>query len=112
MGLTDAQVATLGEVGVALFQSIQPYLPALARATPAVFEGFIAHLRDKDWAAVDRLLYEQMTPAERHRLEDQVYKDAMQAARDKYDRIKLEKDALMSFAIKAVMLALTMAAGL
>lgn len=72
-----------------------PYLPALAREGEEVYEGFVAHFLNKDWAAIDELMYEKMTPAERAALENQVYQDAREAAQARYDNIKLTKEIIL-----------------
>src|SRR5690348_10799946 len=82
-------------LGQDLLQVLLPYLPALARSGEEVYTGFVQHFLNKDWAAIDELMYELMTPEERKALQDQVYADAVAAAQAKYDNIQLTKEILM-----------------
>lgn len=83
---------------------VKPYLPALARAGQGLFDGFIKHAMDRDWASVNKLMYEHMTTTERRELEDQAIADLRQAAIDRYDRIELTKDLGFKLALKVIML--------
>ena len=94
--------------GKELLGILKPYLPALVREGPDVYEGFIAHLRDGDFESIDRLLYQRMSAGERAALEDQVYKDAYDATAAKYRRKELAKEVLFRVAVN---LALRIATG-
>ena len=82
-----------------LLSIVKPYLPALAREGPDIFEGFIKHLGDGDWAKIDELMYRRMTPQERRSLEDQLVKDCREAAIARFNRKELTKQ----IAFRAVM---------
>lgn len=90
--------------GQELLTVLKPYLPALAREGPDIYEGFIKHLHDGNWEAVDQLMYSRMTVDERHQLEDQVYQDAVAAAKAKYSRTQLMKDIGFKIALRVLIL--------
>lgn len=73
---------------------VQPYLPALARQGDEVIDGFIMHMSEKDWSAVDELMYKRMTQTEREFLDQQVLSGAIAAAQAQYERIQLTKEIL------------------
>lgn len=104
MALDWGKLEQIGETGGKEFLDIiKPYLPALARQGPEVFEGFVKHMMDKDWAAVDALMYERMTIEERRDLEDQAISGARAAAQAKFDRIQLAKDIGFKIALRILM---------
>lgn len=86
-----------------LWTVLKPYMPALSRSGQDVVDGFVKHLRDKDWAKIDELMYMRMTPEERRELEDQVVADARAAAQARFDRIQLEKDILFKLALNLIL---------
>ncbi len=96
---------TVGPEGLDLWTVIQPYLPALARQGPEVFDGFVAHLLEKDWGKIDVLLYEKMTIEERRALEDSVLAAARQAAIARVERIQLYKDLAFKLLLRVAMMA-------
>jgi hypothetical protein len=87
-------------VGTDLLDLIKPYLPALAREGPDVFDGFIKNLIKKDWGAISTDMYRRMTPAERLELDKQVIDGAYKAAQARYRQIQLEKEILMKIVIR------------
>ena len=95
---------TLTADGKELLSILKPYLPALAREGQDVYDGFLKHLNDNNWEAVDKLMYAKMTIPERRQLEDQVYQDARTAAQAKYDRVQTLKDIGFKVALRVLML--------
>lgn len=79
---------------------VKPYLPALARASTEVYEGFIKHLGDKNWTSIDQLMYERMTLEERRELEKEVVAGVRDAAQAQFDRKELTKEILTKIAIR------------
>lgn len=100
----DSLFSKLSSDGQEMLSVLKPYLPALAREGPEVYEGFIKHIYDGDWAAVDQFMYAKMTLEERRQLEDEVYKDAVAAAKAKYSRTQLLKDIGFKVALRVLML--------
>jgi len=86
-----------------LWLILKPFLPALARSGQDIVDGFARHLLDKDWAAVDQLMYQRMTPEERRALEDEVLAAARDAAAARFDRIRLEKDIAFKLLLNLVL---------
>lgn len=86
-----------------LWRILKPYMPALARAGQDVVDGFVAHLLNKEWAHIDQLMYQRMTPEERRELEDEVLADAREAAAARFDRIQLEKDIAFKLLLSLVL---------
>ncbi len=80
------------EVGKDVLTIIRPYLPALAKQGPDVWEGFVKYLNNGDFVSIDELMYSKMLTAERDALELQIYSDAYQAALAKYKRKELYKE--------------------
>jgi hypothetical protein len=97
-----------GVEGKELLELLKPYLPALAREGPDVYDGFISHLRDGDFELIDQMLYEKMSLEERRALEEQVYKDAYEATAAKFRRKELAKEILFRVTVN---LALKLATG-
>jgi len=102
----DALFDKFDDAGKEMLGILKPYLPALAREGPDLFEGFIKHFKDQDWAQIDAMMYEKMTIEERRELEDQVYKDARAAAEAKYRRTELLKNIAFKVALRAILLVL------
>jgi hypothetical protein len=90
-------------VGEDLLRIVKPYLPALAREGPDVFEGFIKHMSDSNFVEIEKLMYSKLTSEERRELEDQVYKDAHAAAEARFRRIKLTKEIAFRAALAIVL---------
>lgn len=86
-------------VGADLVAVIKPFIPALSREGQDVYEGFIKHLLDKDFDALDALMYSKMTPEERGQLLDSIAADARQAARAKFSRHQLTNDILFKITL-------------
>jgi len=78
---------------------LKPYLPALARSGQDVFDGFVKHLMDQDWAQIDGLMYARMTVEEREELAAAVYKDAYEATMQKFKNKELAKELLFKAAL-------------
>lgn len=103
MKLDWKQLQEIGEgVGKDFLEVIKPYLPALARGTPEIFEGFIKHLNDGDFAKIDEMLYSRMTLEERGKLEAAVYLDAYKAARARFERKELYKEIAQKLLLRIV----------
>lgn len=96
-------VANAHSTGDEFIPIVRPYLPALGRAGIGVFNGFMCHLLDKDWAAIDSLMYEHMTLTERRDLEDETLQRLRQAAIDRAERIELTKDICFKLALRILM---------
>lgn len=94
----------VGPDGADLIGLLKPYLPALARSGQGVFDGFIQHTMDKNWAEIDKLMYEKMTVEEREELDKDVLSGARQACIDKVERIQLAKDIGFKIALRLVMM--------
>ena len=93
-----------GEVGSLFWSVIQPYLPALARASAETFNGFCTHLFNRDWNKMNELLYEQMTVEERRALDQQAINGCRQAATDRLDKEATYKSIALQVLLKAVTL--------
>lgn len=102
----DALFDRFDDAGKEMLSILKPYLPALAREGPDLFEGFIKHFKDQDWAKIDALMYEKMTLEERRELEEQVYQDARDAAEAKYRRSEILKNIAFKVALRAILLVL------
>ncbi len=89
-----------GNEGKELLDVIKPFLPALAREGPDIYEGFVKHLGDGEFDEIDKLMFEKMTPAERRELIAEVYKGARDAAMAKFRRKELTKDILVKLSIR------------
>jgi len=98
----DELAKMAGELGKDALTTLKPYLPALAREGPDVYEGFIRHVMDDDWPAVNELMYEKMTTDERRELENQAYQNALLAARASFRRKELMKEMLLKLALSAL----------
>ena len=92
-----------GEIGSEILDIIKPFLPALKREGPDIFDGFVKHLLNKEYDQIDRLMYERMTVAERRELEDEVLVGARSAAEAKFRQRELTKEILMKVAIRLVL---------
>lgn len=99
-----ADLKELGDIGESLLDVVKPYLPALSRCGQDVFDGFFKHLMDKDFAKIDSLMYSKMTAAERKKLDLQVTKDAVEAARARFQRIKLTKELGYKVALRLLVI--------
>lgn len=95
-----------GEGGKELLDLLKPYIPALKREGEEVFEGFLKHLFDADWASIDRQMYTYMSAEERDQLDQQVYKDALQAARARFQRKELVREVLFRVCLRLLMTAI------
>ncbi len=102
----DALFDKFDDAGKEMLGILKPYLPALAREGPDLFDGFIKHFKDQDWAKIDALMYAKMTLEERRELEEQVYQDARAAAEAKYRRTEMLKDIAFKVALRAILLVL------
>lgn len=95
------QLSELGEgIGKDFLEVVKPYLPVLARSGHEVFDGFVRHLNDKDFTAIDRELYALMTLEERRKLEEDVLSDAYAAALAKFERKELLKEIAQKMLIR------------
>lgn len=83
-----------------LLAVVKPYLPALAREGADLYNAFLKHLFDRNWAAIDGLMYEKMLPEERAALEQEVLGDAYSAAMARYNGIQLTTAILKDVAVK------------
>ena len=95
----------VGSDGADLMGVLKPYLPALAREGQGVFDGFLKHTMEKDWAELDKLMYQRMTVEERRELDTEVLSGARQACIDKVNRIQLAKDIGFKIALRLLMMA-------
>lgn len=108
MPLDWTKLSEVGDsVGEDMLRIVKPYLPALAREGPEVFEGFIKHMSDSNFDEIDKLMYSKLTVEERRVLEDQVYQDAHAAAEARFSRIKLTKEIAFR-AVLAIVLRVAM----
>ena len=89
-------------VGKDFFTILKPYLPLLGRSSKPFVEEFLTRAVNKDWPAIDKLAYKAMSPAERKELQKQVLSDAVQAAKDKYERKEMVKDVLLKSVLSLV----------
>jgi hemoglobin-like flavoprotein len=101
----DDLLGVADEYGTAILDVIKPFAPALAREGPDLYEGFIAHLFQQDFEAIDRLMYPKMTDDERSKLEAEVLAGAVAAARAKYRRIQLAKDVMFKVLLRVLIMA-------
>jgi len=102
-GILDALTASKDNVGD-LVTVLQPYLPALARAGDDVYDGFVAHLGNKNWEAIDTLMYARMTVEERRKLDDEVYQGLRAAAVARFNRIQLSKELAFKLALRILLM--------
>jgi hypothetical protein len=93
------------DYGKNILEVVKPFAPALAREGPDIYEGFIRHLQDQDFEAIDRQMYTLMTPEERRHLEDDVLKGAVDAARAKFRQRKLAKDIMFKVLLRVLIMA-------
>ena len=93
--------------GKEVLSLLKPYLPALSRSGKDVYEGFIKHLLDADWASIDQLMFEHMNDAEREELDQEIYKDAYAATLQKYKNKELLKQILTKVVIRIAIKAAT-----
>lgn len=91
-----------GRAGKDFLEVVKPYLPMLARSGPDLFEGFVKHLNDGEFAKIDAMMYEGMTPKEREELERAVYSDAYQAALKKFERKELFKEIAQKVLLRLI----------
>ena len=91
--------------GENILEVVKPFAGALAREGPDVYEGFLKHLYDQDFEAIDAQMYKLMTPEERRKLEDEVLKGAVDAARAKFRQRQLEKDILFKVLLRVLIMA-------
>lgn len=100
MPLDVDQISTLaGDLGKDAYVAVKPYLPALAREGKESFDNFIVHVLKNDWPAVNALMYEKMTMAERRELEDAVYKRAVDATKAKLRRKEIANELWLKLAM-------------
>jgi hypothetical protein len=98
-------LAGADDYGKNILEVVKPFAPALAREGPDIYEGFIRHLYDQDFEAIDALMYAKMTPEERRKLEDEVLKGAMDAARAKFRQRKLVKEIMFKVLLRVLIMA-------
>ena len=91
------------ETGKDILSVIKPYLPALAREGPDVWEGFIKHLNDDDFTKIDEMMYGKMTQPERRELELEVLKDAYQASKARFRRKGIYKEVAQKLLIRILL---------
>ena len=82
---------------------IEPYLPALKRMGKAGLDEFLASVRQKDWARIDRVLYESMTEEERDALGSDVLKAARKAVMHAYESSRQWQEDLLGLAFRLVL---------
>ncbi len=75
--------------GQEVLEILRPYLPALAREGPDVYEGFMTRLDRDDWDGINQYMFARMTPKERADFLERTYQDARQATLAKYRRKEL-----------------------
>jgi len=102
----DQVLEVAEDSGKELLDLLKPYIPALKREGKEVYEGFLKHLFDADWEAIDRQMYEHMTPEEREVLDSQVYKDAIQATRAKFRQKELVREVMFRVSLRLLMVAI------
>lgn len=88
-----------GAIGMDLITALQPYMSTLAREGQVVYDEFIQHFLNKDWARVDALMYARMTQDERDKLSAQVTANVRQAALDSIERATLTQEILLKVLI-------------
>ena len=86
-----ARLAVAAQAFLGPSQQVPPMYSALKREGPDVFEGFVKRLVDKDFEQIDEFMYERMTTAERRELEDEVLKEAREAAQAKFRQRELAR---------------------
>jgi hypothetical protein len=91
--------------GENILEVVKPFAAALEREGPDVYAGFLEHLYDKDFEAIDALMYSKMTPEERRQLEDDVLKGAVDAARAKFRQRQLEKNIMFQALLRVLIMA-------
>lgn len=94
------------ENGKELLDLLKPYIPALKREGKEVFEGFLKHLFNADWARIDQHMYAHMRPEERDVLDSNVYKQSLQAARAKFQQKELVREVLFRVCLRLLMTAI------
>jgi len=100
----NALLNKFDDAGKEMLDVLKPYLPVLAREGPDLFDGFIKHFKDQNWAKIDELMYAKMTREERRELENQVYRAARDATAAKYRRQEILKDIAFKVALRAILL--------
>lgn len=95
-----------GPNGQDVWNVLLPFMPALARDVPAVTNLFLEYLDNTDWEAIDSLMYEKMTPAERLQLENQVYLDAVDAVQSYSDTIASIKQIALQMLVQLAIIAI------
>jgi len=91
------------ETGRDVLSVIKPYLPALARQGPEIWEGFIRHLNDNNFEEIDKMMYARMTLEERARLEAEVYSDAWAATKARFERKELYKEVAQRLLLRVLL---------
>jgi len=91
------------DTGKDVLKIIKPYLPALAKQGPEIWEGFIKHLNDKDFTKIDQMMYQKMSPDERAELEAQVYEGGYQAAMARFKRKELYKEVAQKILLRILL---------
>jgi hypothetical protein len=81
-----------------LLQSIQPYLPVLAREGQSLYEDFISYAVEGKWTELDIVVWQKMTEEERDALADSVLKEARIAVDNQYSRNKQAKETAIKVA--------------
>ena len=101
----DVLIDGAEDYGKNILEVVKPFVPALAREGPDVYEGFLKHLYDQDFESIDKLMYTKMTPEERRKLEDEVLKGAVDAARARFRQRQLAKDILFKVLLRVLIMA-------
>jgi hypothetical protein len=81
-----------------LLQTIQPYLPVIAREGQSLYEDFISYSVEGKWTELDAKVWEKMTEDERDSLANSVLYEARQAVDNQYRRNKQAKEAAIKVA--------------
>lgn len=102
--MSSVDLKELGDIGESLLEVVKPYLPALKRCGQDTIDGFLKHLMDKDFVKIDAMMYKKMTAEERRKLDLQVTKDAVTAARARFNRIKLTKELGYKVALRLLII--------
>jgi len=99
----NAVSSQLDSAGKDVLDVIKPYLPALAREGPDIYEGFVKHAMERDWAAMDALMYDKMTTEERQELEKDVLSGMRDACLARVRRMELYKDIAFKVVLRLAM---------
>ena len=81
-----------------LIQTIQPYLPLIAREGESMYNDFVSYAVEGKWTELDSAVWEKMTEEERSELARSVLIEAREAVDNQYRRAKLAKEAAIKVA--------------